>query len=298
MGMMDLSAPRAEIVRRLNRAGVPVTAWQLLPKSQGYWFNLNNAAHAAARYVDFQAWTAQHDLHWDGIGLDIEFDQREIMQLLANRWLLLPTLLRRSFDNEGLRRGQVAYSALVAQMRADGYRVDSYLIPLILDERTAGASFLQRISGVVDIPADREIPMLYSSFLRPRGAGVLWSYAQSTAGVGVGSTGGGVQFEGITLAPPLTWEEFERDLRLARRWTNDIHVFSLEGCIEQGFLARLKGFDWEQPVTPPLEAAGEVERFRQGLRTALWLTAHPLTVFGGLLGVLWLFERVRRGGRD
>ena len=44
LGILDLSPGRAAVVRRLNEAGIPVIAWQLLPKEQGYWFNLGNAS--------------------------------------------------------------------------------------------------------------------------------------------------------------------------------------------------------------------------------------------------------------
>lgn len=293
LGIPDLSRERAEAVRQLNRAGVPVIAWLLLPKNQGYWLSLNNAAQAAERYAHFKAWSAEHDLRWAGVGLDIEFDWRELQQALTNAWRLLPTVLLRSVDNERLRRAQVEYSALVAQMRADGHRVESYVIPFILDERQAGAALLQRLAGLVDVPADREVPMLYSSLLRPRGPGFLWSYAQQVQAVGVGSTGGGVQIEGASLPRPLDWNELARDLRLARRWVNEIYIFSLEGCVEQGFLRPLRDFDWEQAITPPLEMAAAVERFRKGLRGVLWLSAHPWAVVGGLLGLWWLRRRLR-----
>ncbi|NOZ27396.1 MAG: hypothetical protein GXP39_05000 [Chloroflexi bacterium] len=296
LGILDLSSERAKVVRRLNKAGIPVIAWLLLPKSQGYWFNQNNASQAAARYVAFKAWTAEHDLRWAGVGLDIEPDFREARQLAVNRWQVLPRVLRRLFDRERLRRAQIEYSALVAQIRADGYHVDSYLIPFIIDEREAGSSLLQRLGGLVDIPADREVLMLYTSYMRPRGPGFLWSYARDAQSVGVGVTGGGVEFEGVTLPPPLDWSEFARDLRLAHRWTHDIHVFSLEGCVQQGFLTRLRDFDWDQPVVPPLGMAEQTERFRKALRVGLWASAHPFTVLGGVAGVLWLFSRRRRDG--
>lgn len=43
LGIIDLSPQRAQVVQRLNQAGVPVIAWLLLPKDEGYWFNLDNA---------------------------------------------------------------------------------------------------------------------------------------------------------------------------------------------------------------------------------------------------------------
>jgi hypothetical protein len=297
LGILDLSPERATVVRRLNEAGIPVIAWQLLPEEQGYWFNLANAPQAAARYADFQAWTAEHDLWWAGVGIDIEPDIREVQQLMADKRRLGSTLLRRAFDNQRLRRAQAAYGALVARMRADGYRVDSYQFPFIVDERRVGASLLRRVAGLVDVPVDREVLMLYTSFLRPRGPGVLWSYAPDAGSIAVGSTGGGVQVGGIGDVPPLDWGEFSRDLRLARCWSDDIHVFSLEGCVRQGFLARLRDFDWHQPVAPPSEAAGQVEMMRRMLRAVLWLSARPLVLLVGLLAVLWLLSHLRRALR-
>jgi len=294
LGILDLSPERAAVVRRLNKAGIPVIAWQLLPREQGYWFNLGNASQAAARYADFRTWTVEHGQRWAGVGLDIEPDIREVQQLLANRRRLLSTLLGRVLDHERLHCAQAAYSALVARMRADGYRVDSYELPFIVDERRAGSTLLRRLAGLVDIPVDREVLMLYTSFLRPRGPGILWSYAPDAQSVGVGSTGGGVEVGGLGDVPPLDWDEFSRDLRLARRWGDDIHVFSLEGCVRQGFLTRLKTFDWDQPVTPPLEMARRVDGLRRALRAVLWASAHPFILLAGLLGALWLLYRLRR----
>ena len=297
LGILDLTPERASVVRRLNQAGIPLIAWQLLPKEEGYWFNAGNARQAAARYNDFKAWTDEHGLQWAGIGLDIEPDMREVQMLAGKKWRqLLPRVLRRTYDNERLRRVQAEYGTLVARARADGYRVDSYVLPLILDERRAGSTLLQRFAGLVDVPADREIPMLYSSFLRPVGQGVLWSYAPEAGSVGIGSSGGGVDVGGIGDVRPLDWDEFSRDLLLAKSWTSDLFIFSLEGCVQQGFLARLKDFDWDQSATPPLETARQVEQFRKALRAVLWASAHPAITLGGLIGLTWLLSR-RRGTR-
>src|SRR5512139_2662143 len=64
LGILDLSPERAEVVQRLNQSGIPVTAWLLLPKDQGYWFNSTNASQAARRYADFKVWTTEHNLKW------------------------------------------------------------------------------------------------------------------------------------------------------------------------------------------------------------------------------------------
>jgi hypothetical protein len=275
LGLVDLSAERAGVVRRLGQAGVPVIAWLLLPEDQGYWFNRDNAVHATARYADFLAWTAAHGLRWDGVGLDIEPDIHELRRLLAGRWLRLPALLPGLLRGGRLHRARAEYSALLALIRADGYRVDTYQLPFIVDDRRAEATLLQRLTGVLDLPADREVLMLYSSFVRPHGPGVLWSYGPEAQSIAVGSTGGGVDVPGLIDVPPLSWEELTRDLRLARRLCVDLHLFSLEGCVRQGFLPRLRTFDWEGPVELPRREAGRLALLRRtaslGLRASAWL---------------------------
>ena len=294
MGLRDLSPERAAVVQRLNEVGIPLVAWLLLPEDEGYWFNLDNTPEAVAFYADFRAWTAEHDLRWAGVGLDIEPDLREVRRLIAGEWQMLAGFVRRFFDVARLRRVRAAYAGLVARIRADGYRVDSYEIPFIVDERIAGSSLLQRLFGLVDIDVDRDVLMLYSSFMRPFGHGLLWSYAPAAGSVAVGSTGGGVTVGDVDQIPSLTWDEFARDLRLACVWSDDVHVFSLEGAIREGYLHRLLDFDWQARVEPPLREFRQVERGRRALRAVLWAGAHPGVVLAGVLGVLWLASRLRR----
>lgn len=263
LGLLDLSAERAGVVRRLHAAGIPVIAWQLLPAEQGYWFNLDNAPQAAARYEAFREWTDAHGLRWDGVGLDIEPDLHELRRLLAGRWRQLLALLRRLRQRERLRRAREAYEALIARIREDGYRVDTYQLPLIVDERQAGSTLLQRLLGIIDLPAEREVLMLYSSFVRPHGAGLLESYGPQARSIGVGSTGGGVELPGAGSAPPLSWDEFSGDLRRARRLCADLHIFSLEGCVRQGFLPRLQAFDWSGPEEAPKTTTRRMKLMRR-----------------------------------
>ncbi|HEX7973522.1 MAG TPA: hypothetical protein VF498_03865, partial [Anaerolineales bacterium] len=131
LGIRDLSPARAEAVRRLNRAGIPVVAWLLLPKDQGYWFNLDNAAQAADRFEAFKTWTDENGLSWAGVGLDIEPDIRDLEQWASDQWGLLPKLLKRSMNLRRQRAGQAAYARLVARIHAAGYLVDTYQFPVI-----------------------------------------------------------------------------------------------------------------------------------------------------------------------
>ena len=212
LGIVDLSPERADVVRRLNAAGVPVVAWLLLPEAQGYWFNLDNVAQASARYDEFRAWTVAHDLKWDGVGLDIEPDSNEIALLLTSPSRLIPRLFGRLFENDGrVLHGEAAYDALVQRIRADGYRVDSYQLPFIVDERRANSTLLRRLAGLALVPsADVEVLMLYSSMYRPAGAALLTSYGRDATAIGIGSTGGGVSFGDIDRIPPLSWEELSQ----------------------------------------------------------------------------------------
>ncbi|UCF59943.1 MAG: hypothetical protein JSV37_09255 [Anaerolineaceae bacterium] len=293
LGILDLTPNRASIVRKLNGAGIPVVAWLLLPMEQGYWLNVNNALQAAARYHAFKRWTEEYGLLWAGIGLDIEPDIREVERFVTDRPRLLRTLIYRLFNNQRFRAAQAAYKALVNKMQLDGYQVDSYHIPLMVDERRTGSTLLQRVAGLVDVPSDREVLMPYTSFLRPYGPGILWSYAADAQSLGIGSTGGGVDVAGLSEVPPLDWEELARDLRLARYWSDEIHIFSLEGCIEGEFLARLIDFNWDGPVEIPYENARVIDRLRRGLRVILWVSARPYLILVGLVGFLWLLMRIR-----
>ncbi len=295
LGLLDLSAERAAVVQRLNGAGIPVIAWLLLPLDEGYWLNANNAPSATARYSAFRAWSTEHGLVWAGVGMDLEPDTREIQRFLANRWALLPTVLRRVVDDRARTRAAAEYARLVARARADGYPVDSYVLPFLEDECAVGGSLFGRILGLVDVGADRAIPMLFTSFMGSRGPGFLWSYGQRKEAITVGSTGGGVNLGGPGQERPLDWDEFSRDLRLASRLVGDVGIYSLEGCVRQGFLARLRDFRWDAPVALPTAEAAAIDRWRAVARGVLWITARPclLLVLVGLC--LARRGRVRHG---
>jgi hypothetical protein len=279
MGILDLSNERAEVVRRLNEAGIPLVAWLLLPREEGYYFNIYNARQAEQRYYAFKLWSEEHNLQWQGVGLDIEPDIRELEKLTTDRLKMAFLMIRRAYNRKAFREAHRVYSNLVKQIRNDGYRVDVYQFPLIADERSANSTLLQKTMGLIDLPADREVLMLYSSFLRPDGPGMLWSYGNNAQSIGIGSTGGGVDLDILDLVP-MNWEEFERDLRYAWVFTDDIHIFSLEGCIRQGYLSRLKDFNFDHPIIEPKVFIEKVEVWRRSLQSGLWLGSRPWILIG------------------
>ena len=103
-----------------DEAGVPVVAIPLLPCEEGYYFTPDNAQRAAECYDEWKAWTAQHGLVWEGVGLDIEPEARFYQQIMDNPWGLMPMLLPRLVDTERLRRAHAAYTALIDRIHADG----------------------------------------------------------------------------------------------------------------------------------------------------------------------------------
>jgi hypothetical protein len=213
---------------------------------------------------------------------------------MSEKWHVLAYMLRQSFNWKVFRSARRIYRYLIDEIHTDGYRVDIYQFPLIIDERKAESTLLQRATGIIDLPADREVLMLYSSFARPHGAGFLWSYAPEAKAIGIGITGSGMETGMPIDTRPLTWEELERDLRLAWNWTNDLFIYNLEGCVQQGFLPRLKTFVWDQPFLAPTEPALWVENIRGLLQTILWISTHLWLIGLGVLGLVLLFIPLRR----
>ena len=98
---------------------------------------------------------------------------------------------------------------------------------------------------------DREVWILYSSFLRGLGPGLIWAYGPQTQAIAVGTTGGGPDIPGSPQMPVLSCEELAHDLRLARHYCDQILIHSLEGCVWQGFLPRLRSLEWADEARPP-----------------------------------------------
>lgn len=293
LAIRDFSTERAAVVRRLNEAGIPVTAWLLLPEEEGYWFNLDNAPLAVQRYQDFQAWSQNEHLKWLRIGLDIEPDFRLITALKEG---VMPAL-RFIFSTASHRKKRFAsarllYRQLVEQIHNDGYEVEAYQLPLILEERRSRSFVLQRWLGVLDLEVDREVLMLYSSFSRPWGDALLLSYGKDAQNIAIGSTGGGVDLEGVADTRPLDWQEFSRDLLIAGLLKPEVAIFSLEGCVQRGYLEKLIHFDWQQSVQVERRKYVLVQQVRRLLAAALWILERPW--LPAALLILMVLLQIRR----
>lgn len=288
-----LNADRAQLIHRLNEEGLPAVAWMVLPRNEGYYVNASNVAQTERWFGEFEQWSKENNLRWNAIGLDIEPDFEEFH---LPKWRLVRTLLMRSFDSGRVRRSRQAYGVLIREMQAHGYRVQTYQLIFLADERSVHSTMLERLLGLVDVRGDEEVMMAYSSFNHAVGAAMVWSYGHDTQVLAVGSTLSSGNSAMDAKYGPLNWEEFSRDTIVASHFSSRVGVYSLEGCVRQGFLPRLKTIDWKQGVEIPAEALMRMRRFRTGVRAILWTASHLLyfaTAF--LIGVAWLARRwIRR----
>jgi hypothetical protein len=295
MGMLDLSPTRAEVVRRLEAAGVPVCAWLLLDPAEGYWLTADNAAAAVDRYREVHAYAACHGLTFARVGLDIETPREHLEQLLRDP---LPTML----DRLRLRRSRAAiaaaeacYRELVAEIHGHGRLVESYQFPLVLDERAAASSLMRRVVGLVDVECDAEVLMVYRSYF---GQALVHSYCEDADRIALGVTGGGVHADEPELEPKLSFEELEQDLLKAARHSRELYVFSLEGCVERAMLGKLEAIDWSRE--PPAVSAGAARRARSKRRLVQRLCSSEHTLdrllpegSTSLLARVWDYARAR-----
>jgi hypothetical protein len=77
-----------------------------------------------------------------------------------------------------------------------------------------------------------------------------------------------------------------------------VHIFSLEGAVQQGFLGRLRDFDWSVQASPPLDKARRIARIRAWFRALLWCSKYPAVMLVGLIGLYWLLLNLRRGDKE
>jgi hypothetical protein len=292
LSLPDLSPVRARIVRQLNSAGIPVTAWLALPGEQGYYLNAGNAPEAAARFAAFQTWTRTNGLQWTGVGLDIEPSIQDFASIQSSRSHLAWTLIKRYFDMQRIQRARESYASLIREIQAQGYQVETYQFPFLADERKAHSTLLERLAGIVDVRGNREVLMIYTSFHPQLDSASIWVYGPDAQAIAVGLT------NGPEVAPHfkrLNWDEFSRDLIVAGHFSRVIGVYNLQGSVRQGFLPRLKTFNWNQSVDLSADSIRKATQLRARVQRAIWLTAHlPYLAAAIVVAIIWISMRRRR----
>jgi hypothetical protein len=296
VGLDDFTPERAELVRRLNREGIPVIAGLGMPSQQGSYFNVGNAPEAAARFAAFDEWSRQQGLRWDAVGLDIEPNFAELASLSRHRWRLFTTLLWRAIDFERMHRAQRMYSALIANIQSRGYFVETFQLPYLPIERQTHSSLLDRMLGTVDVRGNQEVLMLYTSYAGAAGAGIIWKLGPDAQAIAICCTDG----DPAKNPAVLDWSRFSRDLIVASHFSHVIGVYNLEGCVSQGFLPRLQTMNWSQSIMIPAAAMRAANEHLQMLTFVLWISAHFLYLVAALLlavvlvGWRWRIRKTKR----
>ena len=278
LAMRDFSHERAEIVKEVSSFGIPVIAWLILPEKSGDWSNIGSEEGTFARYDIFKSWSVEHDLKWQAVGLGFEHDILFNQAGLSSLRDILYSGLLNLFNFRRYSRDQKSYKELATQITSDGFTLEAYQLPFIVEDRLAKTRLIQRFLGIFDFPADREILMLYSSVVRPIGAGFIWSYGQDASLIGLGR----IECVGKTSKSfeNLNWGELERDLRLAWHWVNEIYIVSLEGCVQQNILENFLDFEWDGIILEPTTQTKRIDRWRISILFVSWLLSYLPFFFG------------------
>ena len=297
LALDQMTPARATAVQRWNTAGVEVAAWLLMPVAEGDWINENNAHLFPARYDAFRAWQAANNLTFSmGIGLDLEFSLTELKlvekALRTGNWSAVLPWIERDERLDFYLAARANLSSVIARAKRDGFRVISFLLPPILDERAVGSTALQRLTGIIDVPqVDVEALMSYDVYygtnttVRAINGGVLYSYMNTLAargdggaqtGVGLGCTRDSAARNGAT------WDEMRAGMLWARARVPNALVgyYDLAGAVAEGWLPKIAAFDWGAPPPPaPANATALVDAARAELRAILEQSCrnHPST---------------------
>lgn len=305
LALNDLSPARAQVVRELNQAGIPMVAWIVLPMKQGYYLNAYNASGADRQFTAFEKWTADYGLKWVAVGLDMEPNFSEFSDARTHKLRLAATLLRRSFNGAGVQRARQAYSALIRRIQSDGYAAETYQMFFLADERRVHSTVLERLLGIVDVTPDtpgwkdevppqwqaynEEVLMVYTSFNHQADAAPVWEYGPEAQALAVGSTARSGDAAIDAKYPPLNWDELSRNLIVESHFSRLVGVYSLEGCVREGYLSRFKTLDWNQPVVISADALRRATRFRRVIEDILWTASRlPYFMLGFLVAVTTL----------
>jgi hypothetical protein len=269
LAVLDFSSERARAVQLLNKLGIPVIAWLMPPQEHHYWFTLSNSGLALEQYQQFKQWSQQKKLNWVGIGLCIKEES-----CWGNS---LKTEEEKSAE---LSQSKQNYLQLGIQVHDDGYRLELYRPAAVVAAQHARPKLLRKAEGQLELMADRQVDLLFTSLHRGQNQAALWRALADSQAIGIGLTGGSVLFTDIDQTDPLTWNEFTQDLHIGVQSGKPVYVFNLEGCARLGYLDRLITFDLGAPVDTPLAK----ERYSQRKRD--WRSPQRLAGLATLVGIL------------
>ncbi len=280
MGIMDLTPERAAIVRKLNQAGIPVIACLMLPMEDG--------SKAIERYIATKKWAADNQLNFKGIGIGLEFDKNDAKLIKENTGKWIRKIPGRLYGKSVMEDAREQYANLIKMIKADGYFSESYYVPFIKDEITANRSALQLVTRLTAIKTDREIPLLYSSYFG-FGDGLIQVYGfdANVKYVVLGTTARGDTT--YTKSGILEYEELIRDIDIAAKKMEEIHISNLEGCVENGYLSKLLEHQYDSTLVINQEEVTDIKEIRDNFQTASKILSYPTLILLIMAIILGLF---------
>jgi len=280
LAVLDFSSERARAVQLLNKLGIPVIAWLMLSQEHHYWFTLSNSGLALEHYQQFKQWSQHKKLNWVGIGLCIKEES-----CWGNS---LKTEEQKSTE---LSQAKQNYLQLGIQVHDDSYRLELYHPAAVVAAQHARPKLLRKAEGQLELVADRQVDLLFTSLHRGQNQAALWRALADSQAIGIGLTGGSVLFTDIDQTDPLTWNEFSQDLRIGVQSGKPVYVFNLEGCARLGYLDRLITLDLAAPIHAPLAKQKNVQR-QSGWRSPKRLAG--IATLAGILGGTLIFLRRKK----
>jgi hypothetical protein len=294
MGLVDLNDERANIVRELNQANIPVIAGILVSEDAGYWANVSNARVTAEKYGQVRLWAIDHGLVFDAVGIHclphINLFRSWVKKDIGSMFRSLSGF----FKPWQFNKAKSIYQDLAAQIKADGYRLESFVPSFVYDERIVKSRLLKTLLGIVDIPSDREILILQANTIQAHNLGLIWSYGRETSSFGIRSTDS-VTWSAETDPEPIKWSDFKKSVHHAWYWSNTIYIYSLEGCIQQDIFDKIFSIKLDDLILEPKQLIERIDRSRISLQALLWgVTYLPLLIFMGIVAIfLFRYHRKR-----
>ncbi len=278
LAVMDFSNERAKAVQLLNKLGIPVIAWLMLPQEHHYWLTISNSALALEQYQQFKQWSQRKKLTWAGIGLCINEESSWDDALKTDEQ-----------KSKELLQAKQNYLQLGVQVHDDGYRLELYRPAAVQAVKNGRLRLLGKAKSQLDLVADRQVDLLFTSLHRGQNQAALWRAIADSQAVGIGLTGSNALINKDDQTDPLTWNEFTHDLRMGVQSGKPVYVFNLEGCARLGYLDRLITLDLAAPIDAPLAQQKNLQRQR-GWRSPKRL-AGLATLAGILGGTLFILRR-------
>ncbi|MEL6675316.1 MAG: hypothetical protein AAFR61_24115 [Bacteroidota bacterium] len=275
----DLSERRANTLRQIAAHDIPMVAvFSLAPNPQ------------QPTYEAFKEWSDMYELSWQAVGLWVAPEADFWADLRKAPWKKGWNIYQHLYRSKAWEARQAESEALAAQIKADGFKLETYLNPMIWDERLAGSKAMQHALQIGDVKADYEVPLLLSG-TPELGAAAILGYGQEFGRVAIGDF---VETTASAL-PVLNWEDWTQQLLLAHDFTKDIHIAHLEGLVARGWLSRIRAFNFQQPVDLYSGEIHQLSDFRDRLQQLLPLADFPLLTTIGivLLGILAIWLGIR-----